>query len=55
MADLRLYVNVHHVAFDGGSLRYFQRDLWAFYEVRSCGAAAGFARKRDVPQSLNAN
>ncbi|CAK8996465.1 Bacitracin synthase 1 (BA1) [Includes: ATP-dependent cysteine adenylase (CysA) (Cysteine activase) [Durusdinium trenchii] len=36
---IRLYVNVHHVAFDGGSLRYFQRDLWAFYEVRSCGAA----------------
>ena len=27
----RLYVNVHHVAFDAASLQIFERDLWSFY------------------------
>ena len=36
--ETRLYVNVHHVAFDGGSLRCFERDLWALYQASSHNA-----------------
>ena len=33
VVKLRLYINVHHAAFDGASLKYFERDLWALYQA----------------------
>lgn len=30
-----LYVNVHHIAFDGASLARFEQDLWSLYDGQS--------------------
>ena len=29
----RLFVHVHHAAFDGASLRCFEKDLWSLYQA----------------------